>query len=71
MYVDFSKDFDKVLLLKLQRNLQRMGISGKIGHWIHSFLINREQAVMVNGVSSKTAAVKSGGSEVCSLVPYL
>ena len=51
VYIDFAKAFDKVDILVIMRKLQSMGISGKLGHWIYSFLTNREQAVTVNGVS--------------------
>ena len=37
-----------------------MGISGKLGIWLHAFLTNRKQAVVVNGTKSMPADVKSG-----------
>ena len=42
------------------KTLKGMGISGKLGIWIHAFLTNRKQAVVVNGTKSMPADVKSG-----------
>ena len=42
------------------KKLKGMGISGKLGRWIHAILTNRKQAVVVNGTKSMPADVKSG-----------
>ena len=58
VYLDFSKAFDKVdhgILLKTCRDV---GISGKLGVWLHGFLTNREQYVSTNGSSSDVAGVR-------------
>lgn len=36
-----------------------MGISGKLGVWLHSFLSNRQQSIAVKGSSSKPSLVLS------------
>ena len=71
IYLDFSKAFDKVDHVLLFRKLRLMGISGKLGRWLHSFLTNRKKAVMVNGVSSEIAEVKSGVPQGTVLGPIL
>ncbi|CAL4152241.1 unnamed protein product, partial [Meganyctiphanes norvegica] len=55
VYLDFAKAFDKVDFLATLRKLHQMGISGKVGKWIYSFLTNRTQSVIVNGVTSTCA----------------
>ena len=60
IYLDFSKAFDKVDLKVLLKKIHAMGIRGKLYHWIKSFLCQREQAVIVNGVKSDIDKVISG-----------
>ena len=47
IYLDFAKAFDKVDFVVTMRKLNQLGISGKLGRWIHSFLNNRTQSVTV------------------------
>ena len=60
IYLDFAKTFDKVphrrLLLKLEAN----GISGKVLHWIQSWLTGRLQRVVLNSSVSDLMSVTSG-----------
>ena len=59
-FLDFSKAFDKVdhegLLLKLEHN----GIRGPPLDWTRSFLIGRNQRVLVEGMESPPTSVLSG-----------
>ena len=71
IYLDFAKAFDKVDFLIILKKLNSMGIKGKIGTWIHSFLTNRTQRVLVNGESSKPSAVISGVPQGSVLGPLL
>ncbi|KAL5267390.1 hypothetical protein ACHWQZ_G004435 [Mnemiopsis leidyi] len=60
IYLDFAKAFDKVDLDLLLRKLKRYGFRQKLIGWIQSFLTDREQVVVVNGVHSNSAKVLSG-----------
>ena len=40
IYLDFAKDFDEVDFGVTLKKLNDMGICGKVGHWIYSFLTN-------------------------------
>ena len=70
VYIDFAKAFDKVDFMVTMHKLKSIGISGKVGRWIYSFLTHRTQQVIVNKFFSKPIEVKSGvpqGSELCPL----
>ena len=54
VYLDFSKAFDSVPHERLLLRLKAYGIQGNILEWIRSFLSERKQAVVVNGVKSVT-----------------
>ena len=58
VYLDFAKAFDKVDFMVTMRKLQEMGITGKLGRWIHAFLTHRKQAILVNGARSEPTEVK-------------
>ena len=71
IYLDFSKAFDRVDTETLLRKLSSLGIGGKLGRWIHSFLTNRTQEVIVNKTKSNKAEVKSGVPQGSVLGPLL
>ena len=58
--LDFSKAFDKVDHKGLLLKLKNLGIRGPLSHWISSFLIGREQTVLVDGKCSDPTPVLSG-----------
>ena len=49
IYLDFAKAFDKVDHDLLLEKLKSLGVKGKVGMWIQSFLKNRHQQVLVDG----------------------
>ena len=58
--LDFSKAFDKVDHEGLLLKLENLGIRGSLLNWVRSFLINREQGVLVEGKISSHKRVLSG-----------
>ena len=60
IYLDYAKAFDKVDLNLLIQKLKEYGFHGKLIEWIKSFLFDREQIVVLNGVQSNIAKVLSG-----------
>jgi len=42
IYLDFAKTFDKVDHGILLHKIKALGIGGKLGEWLHSFLSNSE-----------------------------
>ena len=60
LILDFSKAFNKVNHNLLTHNLNYYGIQGKTNTWIHNFLSNRTQAVLLEGEASDYIPVMSG-----------
>ena len=71
IYLDFAKAFDKVDHRLLLSKMKRMGFHEKIVRWIESFLTDRKQCVVLNGVSSTEAAIISGVPQGTVLGPLL
>ena len=71
VYLDFSKAFDKCDQHIILRKLKLLGITGKIGKWISSFLSNRQQSVVIDGHTSKKEWVLSGVPQGSVLGPLL
>lgn len=69
--MDFSKAFDKVDHHKLIHKLKHLGIDSKVTSWIHSFLYNRSQQVLVEGKCSDRLPVLSGVPQGSVLGPCL
>ena len=60
VFLDFAKAFDKVPHIRLLLKLEYYGIRSNTLQWIGSFLNNRKQCVIVEGVSSNVVPVTSG-----------
>ncbi len=57
----------KVLLYKLNKN----GISGKLLKWIVSYLSNRNQSIVINGIKSDVLQLRAGVPQGSVLGPLL
>ena len=71
IYLDFAKAFDKVDHKILLKKLSNIGIQGKLLDWLDSFLCDRSQTVVVDGVFSYLALVISGVPQGTVLGPLL
>ena len=71
IYLDFAKAFDKVDFYATMKKLDNIGISGSIGKWIYSFLTNRKQTVIVDGIRGSSFDVKSGVPQGSVIGPLL
>ena len=71
VYCDFMKAFDKVPHKRLIYKTEKYGISGNVLGWIHSFLNNRTQRVIINNDPSSYAPVSSGIPQGSVLGPIL
>ena len=60
VFLDLSKDFDRVWHEGLLYKLECSGISGELSTLLRSFLTNRQQRVVLNGKNSSWLTVKSG-----------
>ena len=71
VYLDFAKAFDKVDHKIVLTKMKYTGITGKIYEWLESFLLNRYQSVMVNGITSDPQKVLSGVPQGSVLGPLI
>ena len=71
IYLDFAKAFDKVDHGILLHKLKQLGITGKLGNWLLSFLSNRNHFVRIPGGVSSDGSVLSGVPQGTVLGPLL
>jgi len=71
IFLDFSKAFDNVSHERLLLKLEHIGIRGCLLNWICSFLIGREQHVIIDDCSSDWITVTSGVPQGSILGPLL
>ncbi len=71
VFLDVSKAFDKVYHPALLHKLERMGIAGNLLDWIASYLENRRQVVVINGVCSDEKSINASVPQGSILGPLL
>ena len=67
LITDFAKAFDKVHHSLLIHKLHQHGIRGEVNNWIKNWLLDRRQAVAVEGEKSEPVTVDSGIPKALSL----
>ena len=71
VFLDFRKAFDCVPHKRLLMKIEKLGITGNLLKWITDFLTNRQQRVLINGISSEWTEVSSGVPQGSVLGPIL
>ena len=60
IFVDFQKAFDTVNHDILLKKLEHYGFRGIINNWFRSYLTDRKQKVVINGLESKIKTLPFG-----------
>lgn len=68
---DFSKCFDRIDFGILLHKMKKLGISGEIGRWLHTFLVGRKSKVKVGTATSEESIAESGLPQGTCLGPVL
>jgi hypothetical protein len=71
IFLDLAKAFDRVPHTLLLHKLKSFGYSGTLLNWFNSYLSNRQQCVVINGIKSKFSHACSGVPQGSILGPLL
>ena len=71
IYLDFQKAFDQSDFGVILNRCKKIGITGNIGSWLHNYLIDRKQYVIVNNDIARVTQVRSGEPQGSILGPLL
>lgn len=71
IYLDFAKAFDKADYGIAAHRMKEIGIDGKLGIWLYSFLTDQTQEVIANNEISDKIGVKSGVPQGSILGPVI
>ena len=71
VYLDFSKTFDSVCHSLLIHKLKSNVYSGQCIQWLHSYLLNQKQCVILEGKASDWKPVFSGVPQGSQIGPLL
>jgi hypothetical protein len=71
VFVDYAKAFDHVDHTTVMAKLAAIGAPSTVLHWLHSFLFNRQQRVMINGTFSDWTSPNGGMPQGTWLGPYV
>ena len=71
VFFDLKKAFDSVPHRALLQKLETIGVNKLLLKWLHSYLTNRKQQVVVNGATSTPANVLSGVPQGSVIGPLL
>ena len=71
IFLDIEKAYDmiwrKIIIIKLQK----MGIYGRITHWINNFLTDRTIQVRINDTLSEEKIIENGVPQGSVIIPFL
>ena len=71
VFVDYAKAFDHVDHPTVMTKLSAIGVPPIVLRWLHSFLTDRQQRVMINGIFSDWASPNGGMPQGTWLGPYV
>ena len=71
VFLDISRDFDKVWHKGLLYKLESLGVRGSLLKWFESYLSNRKQRVVVDGQTSSWCTIEAGVPRGSVLGPLL
>ena len=71
VFFDIRKAFDSVPHRLLMEKMKTIGLNEYLLHWLHTYLSNRKQIVVVDGESSEELSVLSGVPQGSVLGPLL